>query len=58
MDFDNVLETKSYFNNINEAKNFRPKLWQQVENKLKNLDQKLFDELSIEESIYIINDFN
>lgn len=57
MNFNNVLSTKEYFQNLNEAKDFRPAIWERNEKHLKKLEQVLFDEFTVEESISIINNF-
>ncbi len=50
-------DLKNYYNTINEAKQFRQKLWEKNSNILNQLKQDLFDEFSIEENIFIINEF-
>jgi hypothetical protein len=57
MEFNESLDVKTYFQTLTEAKDFRVTLWENIDNRISRLKQKLFDDFSIEESIYIINDF-
>jgi len=56
MNFNDVIDSKNYFT-LSEAKLFRQNIWKSIDVILKQLNQELFDELSIEESISITNDF-
>lgn len=57
MNFNNVLETKEYFQTLDEAKDFRPTLWSIINNKVEMIKEELFDEFSMEECIFIIDNF-
>ena len=57
MKFNNAKDYKTYFQTLNEAKSFRPNLWNKVESCLESLEQDLFDDFNIEDSIYIMNNF-
>ncbi len=57
MNFNQVVSLKNYFNTLNEAIQFRTTLWEKNITNLELLEQELFDNFDIEDSIFIINEF-
>lgn len=52
-----ILQEKRYYNSLDEAILNRARLWNATRSTISSLSQKLFDDLDIENSIFIINEF-
>lgn len=57
MKIDEVINKKSYFNSLEEAKEFRPSLWNNVSDIISKLKEDMFDYIHIDNNIFIMNEF-
>ncbi len=56
MDFNESIEAKSYYT-LNEAKDFRKSLWSSINDIVDNIKEDLFDELDMENNMYLREKF-